>query len=112
MSIKSYNTQFDILDSDCEYKRENFTKLFAFYSEHNSGKELTDKALQSMGFFTKDKILKNGAVLFSDNYSGERTQIQCSVFSGLTKGSERIITINKFSANLIDSINYISVKYL
>lgn len=107
MSIKSHNTQFDILDSECEYKRENFTKLFAFYSEHNSGKELTDKALQSMGFFTKDKILKNGAVLFSDNYSGERTQIQCSVFSGLTKGSERIITINKFSGNLIDSINYI-----
>ena len=107
MSIKSRNTQFDVLDSDCEYKRENFTKLFSFYSEHNPGKELTDKALQSMGFFTKDKILRNGAVLFSDDYSGERTQIQCSVFAGFTKGSERIITINKFGGNLIDSINYV-----
>ncbi len=107
MSIKSLNTQFDVLDSDCEYKRENFTKLLAFYSEHNSGKELTDKALQSMGFFTKDKILKKGAVLFSDDYSGERTQIQCSVFAGFTKGSERIVTINRFNGNLIDSINYI-----
>ena len=107
MSIKSRNTQFDVLDSDCEYKQENFTKLLAFYSEHNSGKELTDKALQSMGFFTKDKILKKGAVLFSDDYSGERTQIQCSVFAGFTKGSERIVTINRFNGNLMDSINYI-----
>ena len=107
MSIKSRNTQFDVLDSDCNYKRENFTKLFSFYREHNSGKELTDKALQSMGFFTKDKTLKNGAVLFSDDYSGEKTQIQCSVFAGITKGSERIITINKFRGNLIDSIKYI-----
>ena len=63
MSIKSRNTQFDILDSDSAYKRENFSKLLSFYSEHNSGEELTDKALQSMGFFTK--------------------------------GSERIVTINK-----------------
>jgi hypothetical protein len=38
-----------------------------------------------MGFFTKDKILKNGALLFSDDYSGEKTQVQCSVFSGFTK---------------------------
>ena len=107
MSIKSRNAQFDILDSDCEYKRENFSKLISFYSEHNSGKELTDKALQSMGFFTKDKMLKNGALLFTDNYSGEKTQIQCSVFAGFNKGSERIVTINKFNGNLIDSINYI-----
>ena len=58
MSIKSRNTQFDVLDSDCEYKRENFTKLLSFYNEHNSGKELSDKALQSMGFFAKIRFLK------------------------------------------------------
>ncbi len=107
MSIKSRNTQFDILDSGSKYKRENFSKLLSFYSEHNSGEKLTDKALQSMGFFTKDKILKNGSLLFSDDYSGEKTQVQCSVFAGFTKGSKRIVTINRFNGNLIDSINYI-----
>lgn len=107
MSIKSRKTQFDILDSDYTYKRENFTKLLSFFSDHNLGKVLTDKALQSMGFFNKDKILKNGALLFSDDYSGEKTKVQCSVFSGLNKGSERIITINRFNGNLIDSINFI-----
>ena len=107
MSIKSRNAQFDVLDSDIEYKRENFSKLLAFFQEHNPQSELSDKALCSMGFFTKDKKLKNGAVLFSDNYEGNKTQVQCSVFSGFNKGSERIITINRFNGNLTDSINYI-----
>lgn len=52
MSIKSRKTQFDILDSDYTYKRENFTKLFSFFNEHNSGNVLTDKALQSEDFRT------------------------------------------------------------
>ena len=43
------------------------------------------------------------AVLFSDSYTGEKTQVQYSVFSGLTKGSERIVTINRFKGNLIDA---------
>ena len=106
MSIKSRNTQFDVLDSDEKYERGNFQTLLSFFSEHNSGAELTDKALLSMGFFTKDNILKNGAVLFSDSYSGEKTQVQCSVFSGLSKGSERIVTINRFNGNLIDSVSF------
>lgn len=106
MSIKSQNAQFDILDSEVKYERKNFSKLFTFFAEQNPGKELTDKALQSIGFFTKNKILKNGATFFADNYNGTKTQVQCSVFSGLTKGSERIVTINKFAGNLIDEINY------
>lgn len=31
----------------------------------------------------------------------------CSVFAGYTKGSERIVTVNKFNGNLISSINSI-----
>ena len=33
--------------------------------------------------------------------------MQCSVFSGFNKGSERIVTINRFSGNILDVINYI-----
>ena len=106
MSIKSKKTQFDVLDSEEEYNRDDFSKLMAFFKEHNPKEELSDKALRSMGFYTKDKLLKNGAVLFSDKYSGEKTQVQCSVFSGFTKGSERIVTINRFDGNITDSINY------
>lgn len=108
MSVKSQNAQFDTLDSTQKYERSNFSKLFSFFAERNSKLELTDKALQSMGFFTKSKILKNGAVLFLDDYDGIKTKVQCSVFSGFDKGSERIVTINKFAGNITDSILFMT----
>lgn len=106
MSIKSSNTQFDILESDETYAREDFSGLFAFHREHSGGLELTDKALMSLGFFTPDYKLKNGALLFRDKYDKSKTEVQCSVFSGFHKGSERIVTVNRFKGNITDSISY------
>lgn len=107
MSVKSKNTQYDILISDEKYDASNFTMLQKFYSEHNDGKNLPEKALQSMGFYNEEYFLANGAVLFADDYQGKKTEVQCSVFSGFNKGSERIVTINRFHGNIISVINYI-----
>ena len=78
-----------------------------FYAAHNDGKQLSEKALQSMGFFDEEGLLANGALLFADDYKEKKTEVQCSVFSGFNKGSERIITINRFHGNIISVINYI-----
>ena len=48
----------------------------------------------------------NGALLFRDGYDQPKTEVQCSVFSGFNKGSERIVTINRFKGNITDSICY------
>ncbi|MBO5281778.1 MAG: putative DNA binding domain-containing protein [Lachnospiraceae bacterium] len=106
MSIKSKNTQYDILTSDIRYDASKFTALRDFYALHNEGKDLTEKALQSMGFYNEDGLLTNGALLFADDYQGNKTEVQCSVFSGFNKGSERIVTINRFHGNIISVINY------
>lgn len=106
MSVKSKKTQYDVFISDVDYSPDDFTQLQAFYSEHNNGRKLSDKALASLGFFNEHKKLANGAVLFMDNCTDPKTEIQCSVFSGFTKGSERIVTINRFKGNLVASINY------
>lgn len=107
MSVKSKNTQYDILTSDVKYDASKFTMLRDFYSAHNDGRALPEKALQSMGFYNEDGMLANGAVLFADNYQEKKTEVQCSVFSGFNKGSERIVTINRFNGNIISVINYI-----
>lgn len=107
MSVKSKNTQYDILTSDVKYDASKFTMLREFYTSHNDGKELTEKALQSMGFYNEEGLLANGALLFADDYQDKKTEIQCSVFSGFNKGSERIVTINRFNGNIISAINYI-----
>lgn len=106
MSVKSKNTQYDILISDVEYDAAKFTELRAFYASHNDGKILAEKALRSMGFYNEEGLLANGAVLFADDYHEKKTEVQCSVFSGFNKGSERIVTINRFNGNIISTINY------
>ena len=106
MSIKSKNTQYDLLVSDISYEPDQFSTLQAFYQDHNNGKELKQKFLKSVGFYNEEGFLLNGAVLFKDDYSGEKTGVQCSVFGGFNKGSERIVTINRFQGNLIATIQY------
>ena len=106
MSVKSKNMQYDILPSDEPYRAEDFKTLQEFSAAHNNGKKLPEKALKSMGFYDEDGMLANGAILFKDDYQGKKTEVQCSVFSGFNKGSERIVTINRFHGNIIEVIHY------
>lgn len=108
MSIRSKNTQYDVQYSDVQYDAEHFTDLQTFCKEHTEKHQgLSSKALQSLGFFNAEGYLSNGALLFEDSYDGGKTEVQCSVFAGFNKGSERIVTINRFNGNLTRSINYI-----
>ncbi|MDO4202960.1 MAG: ATP-binding protein [Selenomonadaceae bacterium] len=107
MSVKSKKTQYDVLVSDVRYNPDKLRDLRAFYERHNEGATLKEKALQSLGFVNEDGYLLNGAVLFLDDYGGKKTEVQCSVFSGFNKGSERIVTINKFNGNITSTIEYI-----
>ncbi|MCQ2460462.1 MAG: putative DNA binding domain-containing protein [Ruminococcus sp.] len=107
MSIKSRNTQYDLLVSDTCFDFNEFSVLREFYRSHNDGKELKVKALSSIGFVNEDGFLLNGALLFKDDYNEKKTEVQCSVFSGVNRGSERIVTLNRYCGNLISVINYI-----
>lgn len=107
MSVKSKNTQYDILVSDIKYDSEKLSDLRDFYEKHNDGEVLKEKALQSLGFVNEEGYLLNGAVLFLDDYKDKKTEVQCSVFAGFNKGSGRIVTINRFSGNITSTINYI-----
>lgn len=107
MSVKSKNTQYDILVSDIKYDPDKLSDLRSFYGSHNDGAVLKEKLLQSLGFVNEDGFLLNGAVLFLDDYKGRKTEVQCSVFSGFNKGSERIVTINRFNGNITSTIEYI-----
>ncbi len=96
MCIHSQSASFDTILSDKIYKPDDYQTLREFHRQHTEGKVLTDKALASLGFFNEEGILANGAVLFGDRYTEHKTDVQCSVFSGFTKGSERIVSVNRF----------------
>lgn len=85
MSVKSKNTQYDILASDEKYEADKFHILHEFYSEHNNGKEIAEKALRSMGFYDENGFLANGAVLFQDGYDGRKHKYSVLFFQDLQK---------------------------
>lgn len=106
MASESKQARYDMLVSDTDYNSGDFRKLFRLYSENNEGKELTDKILQSINFFNEEGKLRNGALLFRDDYDGGRTLVKCSLFSGLTRGSDRILSSSSFDGNILDSISF------
>ncbi len=108
MSTTSKNSQYDLMYSNIKYNYDDFKILREYYSKHNENKKLNEKALHSLGFFNKEGYLANGALFFKDDYDGLKTEVQCSVFSGFNKGSERIVTINKFHGNIISVIEYMN----
>ena len=101
MSNQNKNVQFDTSFTDVKFSFDDFKTLRDFYAKHNNGKQLKEKALLSKGFYNEDGYLSNGALLFRDDYAGDKSLAQCSLFSGFTRGSERIVTINKYNGNLI-----------
>lgn len=107
MFVAHRDSQFDTTDTGIEYNRASFSELLNYYSEHNEGKELSDKELKAVHFFNNRNMLKNGALLFMDTYDGDKTAVQCSVFSGITKGSDRLATAKKFQGNIIDTIEFV-----
>lgn len=104
--INSSHPSFDIQTSDTEFDEKDFTKLAKFYEERNPSKSLTKKELASIGFFDDSGKLRQGAILFKDDYAGDKTKIVCSSYRGLTRGDDMIIASNSFQGNLIDSYHF------
>lgn len=100
--LSSDSVSYDIMETDEFFHKEDFQTLFSFYKEQNNGKELTEKDLLNIGFFTLDKKLKRGAILFRDDCNDPRTLIECSAFPGISKGDNLFLASKKIQGNLIE----------
>ena len=106
LSINSSRPKFDLAKTDVLFNLDDFKKLNKFYHDRNN-KDLNIKELASISFFDENKYLKNGSLLFKDDYDGSKTKVVCSLYRGLTRGDDFIISSNEFSGNLIDCFNFI-----
>jgi len=106
MSVSSYHAAYDTLPSEEAYTSDHFRALYAFCAKNSGDNPLSDADLAVLGFFDENKMLTNGARLFEDGYDGDKTALQCTLYSGLTKDSERIVTVNHFKGNMTDAIDY------
>lgn len=80
--------------------------LQEFYNK-NTELVLREKELAAIGFYTDDGYLKNGSLLFKDDYKDKLTTVVCSNYNGNTRGDNYIIASNTFAGNLISCYTYI-----
>lgn len=106
MVLNSDFPSFDKGLTDIDFERKDFSKYFAFCKERTN-KDIKIKELESISFI-KDGKLTNGAYLFSDNYNGDKTKVVCSLYKGVTRGDDIIISSNEFKGNLIDCYHFIT----
>lgn len=106
MSLHSSLPKYDMDYTDVTFNISDFTDLSNFYKK-NTNKELKEKELAAISFFDDKNLLRKGALLFKDNYSGEDTTVVCSIFKGFTRGDNQIIASNTFKGNLIRCLDYI-----
>lgn len=104
--VKYSNTpKYDKDKTDIEFDFNNFNKLKLFYLE-NVGKELTIKDLESINFFDDKNRLYKGSNLFSDNYDGKDLHVVFSLYEGLTRGDNVILSSSEFKGNAIDAYKF------
>lgn len=106
MAKNSSSSEYDMIVSDEEYRKEDFSRLFSFYKEQTT-KTLTEKKLISIGFFDEEKMLRNGSLLFSDKHKNQgKATLQCAVYNGISRGDNIIVSIHKSDDNILDGIKY------
>ncbi len=99
--MSSDYVSYDVLETDEDFHKEDFKTLYAFYKEQNDGRELTEKDLLNIGFFSLDGKLKKGSLLFKDDCDDSRTLIECSAFPGISKGDNVFLATSSIKGNLI-----------
>lgn len=82
------------------FNEKDFTFLYEVFKKNN-GRALTIKDLQSIGFISIDHTLSKGALLFKDDYDGDRTLVVCSQFLGISKGDDTFYYTKEIRKNLL-----------
>ncbi len=106
MAKYSINPKYDMDITDVIFDFDDFTKLRKFYSD-NVGKELKIKDLESIGFYDEKKRLYKGSNLFRDDYDGKDLHVVFSLYEGLTRGGDVILSSNEFKGNAIDCYKFL-----
>ncbi len=101
MYMNAENVPFDMQRSEIKYDPNDFKKLFQRYKE-NTGKELTEKALASIGFFDEERYLRLGALFFKDDYQDDRLMVKACQWMGLNRSGDIVLHPETWNCNFLD----------
>lgn len=96
---------YDVLPTDESYDPSDFALIKEEYKSGHNGTELLDKTLQLKGFFDANGRLKQGSLLFKDDYDGDKTKLSVVKWPGFDRGSDSLVFIKKLSGPITQVIH-------
>lgn len=102
--LRSNQDKFDVSATKIKYRKEDFSHLFATF-ENRNGYPLNDKILLSHRFFDEDGNLRQGALLFKDDYQGNLTALKVTRWFGFSKGDNSFQKLLDIKTNILQSID-------
>lgn len=103
MALDTAYVEYDRVYSNVEFSPEKFKILYSTYKA-NTGKDLTEKDLFSIGFFDQERTCRRAALLFGDDFEGDETTLCVTDFMGLDKGGDRFSSEPLFRGNVLEGI--------
>ncbi len=98
-------TSFDVLPTGEKYDPNDFKLIKEEYKHNHNGEILLDKTLQLRGFFSSEGNLSQGALLFKDDYDGDKTRLSIAKWPGFDRGSDSLLFLKRLSGPITKVIH-------
>lgn len=92
---------YDAIETGVEYSEVSFNSLEEEYALNNDNETLTKKKLVSFGLVTSDDRLTIAGMLFSDNNINKNSNMICTTWPSLTKGTNDYQDSKSFEGSLV-----------
>ncbi len=105
MYLNAENFPFDMQRTEMKYDPKDFALLFSAYKK-NTGKELSDKALASIGFFDEGGYLRQGALFFKDGYQDDSLLVKAVEWAGADRSGDVFLHPSSCSGPLLEEVDF------
>ncbi len=108
MVLFSENISYDSIFTHQNYKSEDFSSL-QNAAVKNTGKNLSDKQLMSIGFMNSNYNLSKGALLFKDDCKSNECRVDITFYPSINKGQRIIYAPKSFIGPIVNVIDEATV---
>lgn len=106
MVLSGKESSFDEQKTDIPFDPKDFCRLFERY-EQQTGRKLEEKQLHAIGFFTEGGKLKNGSLLFRDDFHSPDNLVKITLWDGIDKGGSVFKSLGEFNGNILDGLQFV-----
>lgn len=110
MVLYSNDSKYDQMSTNIKFDFADFKKLSEKFEENNE-RAITFKDIAAVGALDEEGNIKNGLLLFKDDFKNNEIKVICSLWPSSDKSTFRLLDTDEYQGNIIDAIDF-AYKYV